>query len=164
MRLCLRTDLYVGVPVYFWPWVFWQLLQLDLWVEQTGRSVLGAVCKRTGEVFISFTGDNPEEARPWRESDLQALLPKALSRALLVSAHPGQAQRDPGPRATSPEAPMEVPDQVRDSRNFRCQEGEGSGSGRFEFDLALSAARTRDEAGSRSSLRSSDEPGSRLCS
>ena len=77
MRLCLRTDLYVGVPVYLWPWVFWQLLQLDLWVEQTGRSVLGAVCKRTGEVFITFTGDDPEEARPWQESDLQALLPNS---------------------------------------------------------------------------------------
>ena len=61
MRLCLRTDLYVGVPVYFWPWVFWQLLQLDLWVEQTGRSVLGAVCKRTGEVFITFTADETDE-------------------------------------------------------------------------------------------------------
>mgnify|MGYP000715318877 CR=1 FL=1 len=84
MRLCLRTDLYVGVPVYFWPWVFWQLLQLDLWVEQTGRSVLGAVCKRTGEVFITFTADDPEEVRPWRDSDLQALLPNSpLLRATL---------------------------------------------------------------------------------
>ncbi len=101
MRLCLRTDLYVGVPVYFWPWVFWQLLQLDLWVEQTGRSVLGAVCKRTGEVFITFAGDEPGEARPWKAADLQALLPKALSRALLGAAHPGQAQRDPGSQATS---------------------------------------------------------------
>ena len=97
MRLCLRTDLYVGVPVYFWPWVFWQLLQLDLWVEQTGRSVLGAVCKRTGEVFITFTGDDPEEVRPWRAEDMQALLPNSpLWRAALSEPHYG------GPGALSP--------------------------------------------------------------
>ena len=90
MRLCLRTDLYVGCPVYLWPWVFWQLLQLDLWVEQTGRSVLGAVCKRTGEVFITFAADDPEEVRSWRAEDLQALLPNSpLWRAALCEPRYG---------------------------------------------------------------------------
>ena len=87
MRLCTDPSYYEGVPVLFWPWVFWQLLQIDLWVEQTGRAVYGAVCRRTGRVYVDFWEDDPNAEKPWTPEDLQSLLPN--SPAWRTATHPG---------------------------------------------------------------------------
>ena len=88
MRVCTEPSYYDGVPVLLWPWVFWQLLQIDLWVEDTGRAVYGAVCRRTGRVYVDFWEDDPSEEQSWTPEDLQALLPNSPAwRAALSAIH-----------------------------------------------------------------------------
>ena len=127
------------VAVYLWPWLFWQLWQIDRWTAYTGRRVFVEV-DRQGRAYstwwegmdLYWDEETGESYRPWRMSDLQELLPNSplWRAAFLGSAHPGQAQRDPGSQATS-----------------------------FVLCDALRTSSTRREAGSVSRLRRSHEPG-----
>ncbi len=77
MEYALQPHLYRNVPVYLWPWLFWQLFAIALWVEQTGRDVMLAVAKN-GRVHIRHIGEDPDT---WSPRDLH-LLGKQLARAM----------------------------------------------------------------------------------
>ncbi len=52
------------VPVYFWPWVWWQLLWLRGWCEATGRDVLYEI-EPTGRVVTFMISDDERDLRSW---------------------------------------------------------------------------------------------------
>ena len=61
-----------NVPVYLWPWVWWQLFQIERWIKETGRMVLGGVA-RDGKVYVLHVADDPSERKPWSPDDLRPL-------------------------------------------------------------------------------------------
>ena len=67
MDYALQPHLYKNVPVYLWPWVWWQLFQIERWIKATGRMVLGGVA-RNGKVYVLHVADDPNEAKPWSPS------------------------------------------------------------------------------------------------
>ncbi len=64
MDYALQPHLYKNVPVYLWPWVWWQLFQIERWIKATGRMVLGGVA-RDGKVYVLHVADDPEAPKPW---------------------------------------------------------------------------------------------------
>jgi len=64
MDYALQPQLYKNVPVYLWPWVWWQLFQIERWIKETGRMVLGGVA-RDGKVYVLHVADDPSERKPW---------------------------------------------------------------------------------------------------
>ncbi len=69
MDYALQPHLYKNVPVYLWPWVWWQLFQIECWIKQTGRMVLGGVA-RDGKVYVLHVADDPNERKPWSPRDM----------------------------------------------------------------------------------------------
>ena len=67
MDYALQPHLYKNVPVYLWPWVWWQLFQIERWIKETGRMVLGGVA-RDGKVYVLHVADDPNEPKPWSPS------------------------------------------------------------------------------------------------
>ncbi|MCF6328865.1 MAG: hypothetical protein L3J02_03585, partial [Henriciella sp.] len=65
-----QPHLYRNVPVYLWPWVWWQLFQIECWIKETGRMVLGGVA-RDGKVYVLHVADDPNEPKPWSPRDLK---------------------------------------------------------------------------------------------
>ncbi len=63
MDFALQPHLYRHVPVLFWPWLWWQLFRLSLWIETTGRDVIYAV-DRYGRVHIRHVADDPDRWSP----------------------------------------------------------------------------------------------------
>ena len=72
MDYALQPHLYRNVPVYLWPRVWWQLFQIERWIKETGRMVLGGVA-RDGKVYVLHVADDPNEAKPWSPKDLVPL-------------------------------------------------------------------------------------------
>ncbi len=72
MDYALQPHLYRNVPVYLWPWVWWQLFQIERWIKETGRMVLGGVA-RDGKVYVLHVADDPSERKPWSPKDLRPL-------------------------------------------------------------------------------------------
>jgi len=72
MDYALQPHLYKNVPVYLWPWVWWQLFQIERWIKETGRMVLGGVA-RDGKVYVLHVADDPNERKPWSPKDLRPL-------------------------------------------------------------------------------------------
>ncbi len=72
MDYALQPHLYKNVPVYLWPWVWWQLFQIERWIKLTGRMVLGGVA-RDGKVYVLHVADDPNEIKPWSPEDLRPL-------------------------------------------------------------------------------------------
>ncbi len=72
MDYALQPHLYKNVPVYLWPWVWWQLFQIERWIKATGRMVLGGVA-RDGKVYVLHVADDPSETKPWSPDDLRPL-------------------------------------------------------------------------------------------
>ena len=62
MDYALQPHLYKNVPVYLWPWVWWQLFQIERWIKETGRMVLGGVA-RDGKVYVLHVADDPNESQ-----------------------------------------------------------------------------------------------------
>ena len=62
MDYALQPHLYKNVPVYLWPWVWWQLFQIERWIKETGRMVLGGVA-RDGKVYVLHVADDPNVTR-----------------------------------------------------------------------------------------------------
>ncbi len=71
MTYALQPHLYKNVPVYLWPWVWWQLFQIERWMKWTGRAVLGGVA-RDGKVYVLHWGDDPDAQRAWSPEDMRA--------------------------------------------------------------------------------------------
>ncbi len=67
MDYALQPHLYKNVPVYLWPWVWWQLFQIERWIKATGRMVLGGVA-RDGKVYVLHVADDPDAPKPWSPS------------------------------------------------------------------------------------------------
>ncbi len=67
MDYALQPHLYRNVPVYLWPWVWWQLFQIERWIKETGRMVLGGVA-RDDKVYVLHVADDPNERKPWSPS------------------------------------------------------------------------------------------------
>ncbi len=67
MDYALQPHLYRNVPVYLWPWVWWQLFQIERWIKETGRMILGGVA-RDGKVYVLHVADDPNERKPWSPS------------------------------------------------------------------------------------------------
>ena len=67
MDYALQPHLYKNVPVYLWPWVWWQLFQIERWIKATGRMVLGGVA-RDGKVYVLHVADDPNVPKPWSPS------------------------------------------------------------------------------------------------
>ena len=72
MDYALQPHLYKNVPVYLWPWVWWQLFQIERWIKETGRMVLGGVA-RDGKVYVLHVADDPNEPNSWSPKDLRSL-------------------------------------------------------------------------------------------
>jgi len=72
MDYALQPHLYKNVPVYLWPWVWWQLFQIERWIKATGRMVLGGVA-RDGKVYVLHVADDPNDRKPWSPIDLRPL-------------------------------------------------------------------------------------------
>ena len=52
------------VPLYFWPWVWWQLFWLRAWTEATGREVLFEI-RENGRVEVFMIADDERDLRSW---------------------------------------------------------------------------------------------------
>ena len=64
-----HAHLYQAVPVLVWPWLWWQLFRLRLWVAATGRDVLcGVDC--WGNLRVHLVGDDPGRWVPSRHPHL----------------------------------------------------------------------------------------------
>jgi len=107
MDYALQPHLYKNVPVYLWPWVWWQLFQIERWIKETGRMVLGGVA-RDGKVYVLHVADDPNERKPWSPKDLRPLKGRhqdwiaALSPVHRTSeARIGNPLREAAPKALS---------------------------------------------------------------
>jgi len=58
MNYALQPHLYRNVPVYYWPFLFWQLLRIALWVEASGHDVMLAV-DTNGRVHVRHVSGDP---------------------------------------------------------------------------------------------------------
>lgn len=66
-----RDQLYAHTLVWCWPWLWWQLWRLDLYVWATGRDVAFAV-DTWGNLRIKFIGDDPYAPKAWTPYSMQA--------------------------------------------------------------------------------------------
>jgi hypothetical protein len=66
-----RDQLYAHTLVWCWPWLWWQLWRLDLYVWTTGRDVAFAV-DTWGNLRIKFIGDDPYAPKAWTPYSMQA--------------------------------------------------------------------------------------------
>ena len=104
MDYALQPHLYKNVPVYLWPWVWWQLFQIERWIKATGRMVLGGVA-RDGKVYVLHVADDPNAPNSWSPSDLRPLKGRHQDWiAALSPVHAPQARnllREAAPKALS---------------------------------------------------------------
>ncbi len=96
MDYALQPHLYKNVPVYLWPWVWWQLFQIECWIKQTGRMVLGGVA-RDGKVYVLHVADDPNAPKPWSPKDLKLLKCRHQDWIAALSPVHGLAQPDRNP-------------------------------------------------------------------
>tara|TARA_R110000787_G_scaffold4726_1_gene17817 strand:+ start:952 stop:1857 length:906 start_codon:yes stop_codon:yes gene_type:complete len=54
-----RQRIFSQIPLWLWPYVWLQLWGLQRWIRASGRSLLIAVCPRTGHVYITAMADAP---------------------------------------------------------------------------------------------------------
>jgi len=95
MDYALQPHLYRNVPVYLWPWVWWQLFQIERWIKATGRMVLGGVA-RDGKVYVLHVADDPNERKPWSPDDLRPLKGRHQDWITVLSpVHVSEAIRNP---------------------------------------------------------------------
>ena len=62
------------VPVYYWPWVWWQLFWLRAWAAAARREVLYEIAPN-GRVHVVLLSDDPRDLRSWLQQ--QAGAPRA---------------------------------------------------------------------------------------
>ena len=59
------------LPVYLWPWVWWQLFAIKRWCRVNERQVLWEADER-GKVWVTYVSDDPRDLVAWfkRENKL----------------------------------------------------------------------------------------------
>ena len=76
MDLTFNPRNYAHVPVYFWPWIWWQLFWLRGWVRAIDREILFEIDVR-GKVHVVMLSDDRNDLRAWMWAR-QAERPKHL--------------------------------------------------------------------------------------
>ena len=99
MDYALQPHLYKNVPIYLWPWVWWQLFQIERWIKATGRMVLGGVA-RDGKVYILHVADDPNEIKPWSPKDLKPF--KCRHQNWITALSPVHVRAKPDTEPASP--------------------------------------------------------------
>lgn len=64
MEISFNPKHYAHVPVYFWPWVWWQLFWLRGWAEASDHEVLFEIAPN-GRVHVVFISDDKADLRAW---------------------------------------------------------------------------------------------------
>ncbi|MDG1826139.1 MAG: hypothetical protein P8H62_07720 [Henriciella sp.] len=64
MEISFNPKHYAHVPVYYWPWVWWQLVWLRGWAEGLRRDVLFEIAPN-GKVHVIFWSDDRNDLRAW---------------------------------------------------------------------------------------------------
>jgi hypothetical protein len=64
MDLTFNPSHYSHVPVYFWPWIWWQLFWLRGWVRAIDRNILFEIAPN-GRVHVTFLSDDKTDLRAW---------------------------------------------------------------------------------------------------
>ncbi|MDJ0922500.1 MAG: hypothetical protein QNI84_15335 [Henriciella sp.] len=52
------------LPVYLWPWVWWQLFAVKRWCRINKRKVLWQA-DENGKVWVTFVSDDPKDLTAW---------------------------------------------------------------------------------------------------
>ncbi|MDJ0920104.1 MAG: hypothetical protein QNI84_03185 [Henriciella sp.] len=52
------------LPVYLWPWVWWQLFAVKRWCRVNKRKVLWQA-DENGKVWVTFVSDDPKDLTAW---------------------------------------------------------------------------------------------------
>ena len=76
MEISFNPKHYSHVPVYYWPWIWWQLVFLRGWAEGLRRDVLFEIAQN-GKVHIVIWSDDKHDLRAWMWAR-QAERPKHL--------------------------------------------------------------------------------------
>jgi hypothetical protein len=113
-----HAHLYAHVHVLLWPWLWWQLQNLNRWMKATGRGLLVSV-DRWGNVYIRCMGDAPAAENRFTPLPVSARLAAALAPEGLDAPCPRrklrtdrQSHRDcpaAGPRASAGRANLPLP-------------------------------------------------------
>ncbi len=74
MHLRFDPSNFAHVPVYYWPWIWWQLFWLRSWCEATDREVLYEV-PPNGRVELVLISDDKMDLRAWLYRQSQAPRP-----------------------------------------------------------------------------------------
>ena len=64
MDLTFNPSHYSHVPVYYWPYVWWQLFWLHGWVRAIEREILFEIAPN-GKIHITFLSDDKKDLRAW---------------------------------------------------------------------------------------------------
>ncbi len=67
MEISFNPAHYAHVPVYFWPWIWWQLFWLRGWAEATRRDVLFEIAAN-GRVHVVLISDDKADLRAWMQA------------------------------------------------------------------------------------------------
>lgn len=62
--------LYAHVPVWCWPWLWWQLWHLKAWILETGLDVAVAVDQR-GNLRVTYVSDDPNAPKRWKAEHMR---------------------------------------------------------------------------------------------
>jgi hypothetical protein len=62
--------LYAHVPVWCWPWLWWQLWHLKAWILETGLDVAVAVDQR-GNLRVTYVSDDPHAPKRWKAEHMR---------------------------------------------------------------------------------------------
>tara|TARA_R110002096_G_scaffold90385_6_gene204951 strand:- start:1465 stop:1869 length:405 start_codon:yes stop_codon:yes gene_type:complete len=99
-----HAHLYAHAHVLLWPWLWWQLQNLNRWMKATGRGMLVSV-DRWGNVYIRCMGDAPGAEDRFVRAPVSARLAQALAPVPCPRRMPGpqailsgRAARGPGLR------------------------------------------------------------------
>jgi hypothetical protein len=96
-----HAHLYAHVHVLLWPWLWWQLQNLNRWMKATGRGLLVSV-DRWGNVYIRCMGDAPGAKDRFTPVPASARLAAALAPDPRPRRKPGSPLIHSGPAAHGP--------------------------------------------------------------
>lgn len=64
MELSFNPRAYAHVPIFYWPWIWWQLFWLRGWSEAVRREIIFEIDTR-GKVHVIFVSDDKRDLRAW---------------------------------------------------------------------------------------------------
>ena len=99
MEFALQSRFYAHVPVYLWPWVWWQIWQTMRWSDATGRAVAFSI-NQNGHLYVDFVADDPHAPKAWVPGELTAAIPGyrffAVAIGQALAGHQGRLSGVPG--------------------------------------------------------------------